>query len=375
MIKLVKQLAHDNVVWIPQWIPMDMTISMQHFVAILHRAQVAFKFPVMPRALGKKVNQHGNPVSVTWHTILGIIVDLFWKRVARSKWFHHVTWTVGHVSVHHVIQWQQQEYERQVVRSVDVSEAMRDHGKGLVIAARHALGRHGAWLVKKGDQDVTHNGQEGAVDAVVENAQGNIGLLDVKVQPFGQAESVANRQKLRGQCAEQWQSFEGPSSLPAWTWGLLLAFYAKVPGEPSSSDYAVLDVWARDDSSKVQSFTVRNIYKPASILATAKPALCPWQQVKAKLSVKDSSLRRGCKLYFKLVEYLNLTHEQDASGHLSRWAERGFVDQDSHEEVIRSAGASKKLNSHVESKGGKEALFIRCTTLRAIHKARLAGRL
>ena len=201
-------------------------------------------------------------------------------------------------------------------------------------------------------------------------------MVSLKHHP-GQAETAASQAKLLEDCAQQWEEASScQGALPVWKWGLLVTCFVKEPGNPVETDYLVVMVWPRADVSLRKHYIFHQIYATGSTSAVPpKPALLPWEMVKKELcSNKDFFCKRGMKLYFKVVEYLKLSNEQDASGHISRWLDSGHItSMDNEDEIVKGSGAFNRKRQ--ESKGGKGALFLRCALLRRIHQARLARRL
>ena len=120
--------------------------------------------------LGRKQAADGKVWSVIGFTILGLVLDILFKRSGRSKFLTDVDRKVPSVRVHRVIQWGGDVYRRCTTKTMSVTGDVQGMGWDLLISIRSCLlSLH--WVLKKSDQDVKEAAPGyGAVDGIMENA-------------------------------------------------------------------------------------------------------------------------------------------------------------------------------------------------------------
>ena len=232
--------------------------------------------------------------------------------------------------------------------------------------------------MKKADLDVNEDVPGcGAIDGVLENALGDVGLCEVKVRRIGRAEKEAARSKVRKASQDTFEAFETKGAAASWAWGVVVTCFVVSCDVPSADDYVMVEWWPKEFPDKVKSKVFRNQWSRAEGRSRPrKPCLMSWQIVKAALLAKPGAVHKeGRCVHFKVSAYLELHSEKDAAGYVARWKDKCYLQT---ADVLKRKGATVKKGfgaSVGKAKGASKALFLSCATLRHIHEARLSGNL
>lgn len=326
--------------------------------------------------LGKKLSAAGKQWSVTWFTVLGLVLDLLFKRAGRAAFLKNVDAAVTEVVVHNVVAWGGETYARKTTKKATVSASMAEFAMSLVIGIREVLCLTGQWVAKRVDQDLDKlNVGLGAVDGVLENCEGEIALLEVKVRPLGKDERAAPREALRQACEQTFAAFSGSGAAATWAQAVVVTCFVKEAGAPSSDDYFVAEWWPRDQPQSWKSRVFRGLL--ASRAAPApKPLFPTWSVVRTKLTSKPAAtLTEQRRTYYRVRDYLECVGETDVSRKVARWEREGYL---TPADVLRRGGAVVKKGrgaSKGKRKGASAAVYIAAPCLNIIHLDKITGKL
>ena len=76
--------------------------------------------------LGQKTTAAGVAWNITWFTVLGLVVDILFKRAGRVKFLKDMYRSVSEVAIHRVTKWAGESYQRRT------SKKVRRVGRGFV---------------------------------------------------------------------------------------------------------------------------------------------------------------------------------------------------------------------------------------------------
>ena len=196
--------------------------------------------------------------------------------------------------------------------------------------------------MKKADLDVNEDAPGcGAVDGVLENASGEVGLCEVKVRRMGRAEKEAARAKVREASQDTFEAFETKGAAASWAWGVVVTCFVVSFNAPSADDYVMVEWWPKEFPDTVKSKIFHSQRSCAEGRShPRKPCLMSWQTVKAALLSKPGAVHKeGRCVHFKVSAYLQLHSERDASGYVARWKDKCYLQA---ADVLRRRGATVK---------------------------------
>ena len=150
--------------------------------------------------LGRRRTSSGEVWNITLFTILGVVVDILFKRVGRTKFLRDVAKSVSEVTFHKVIEWDGESFQRSTTRTKQVGAGMQRFAYDLLIAIRSSLAFAGFWAVKKPDQDVKEQSPKRIKGQAEQIGQGPSQTNDVEEQ----AQTINAKTKPKQEC-------QGPS--------------------------------------------------------------------------------------------------------------------------------------------------------------------
>ena len=217
------------------------------------------------------------------------------------------------------------------------------------------------------------------MDGIVENAEGEVGLCEVKVRKLGIAERETSRAKVREASNSTFETCRFTRAAGSWNWCLLITCFVVEAATPNDDDYILVEWWPKGKVSAVRSRVFQRLWGGRDARSMSmKVCALQWSDAKSKLSEKAGAmLKQGHREFFKLSEYLGLHKATDAAAKLALWKRRGFLgNPEVEQEVLRRRGAVMKKGlgaSRGKPKGASNAIFISVAKLRLIHEARLRG--